>query len=642
MQSLIQAEGLPNVAALLHSGASGTLLAPLPCIRAALWTSMVTGKRAHKHGLLHAQKPMGISAPGSCTAGRDSVLSATLGVILSASGLTVHQVGWPVSHPVERLRGVTVSDRFAAEGQSAAIQTTGGWPWVQPPSAAPQLFARRFTPAEVEEISLAQLLPVGMFTQPLLGHLQNALRKVLAESLTLFRAAKWCAETPNWDCIVCAFPSLRRSRRVMASWLPDSEYALARQKVLAGCYEHLDMLLGQLVACAGDDATVVLTSAGSANFSQPLLSICGPTIRKGPIPPRASVLDVTPTVLMLLGVSVGHDMDGTAWTSLIDADVLSELVIPERIETWDFCIHAPPDAEEQPLGVADGDGDEAVVDEAVRHLVELGYEDPLECAAREQANKCRGETERNRALSLLDGGNCEEAIELLESLKSSYPEWIFPYELLADTYTHLKKYDLAKQELEFLIHHGAESAQLYFTLGRIALARREIDVALKHFHVAGRITERLRGLDFAKGTAQLKRREFTKAKQSLLSALDNDGPTASILDSLATCELGLMQYEKAAEFALAALEQDMQYAKAHYHLAIALVHLDRLTEAKQALEASSSLEPERLAPIRWLARLSSEYLANPEQAKEYQRRGREIIRSRRSDLAHQDDSTSTT
>ena len=642
IQSLIQAEGLPNVAALLRGGASGQLLAAPPCIEPALWTSLITGKRAHKHGLLHAQRPLGTAALGTCLAGRESVCTATLGAILSASGLSVHQVGWPVSHPVEKLRGVTVSDRFATEGQTASIGSRGGWPWVQPASAALHLFERRCVPAEVEEISLAQLLPAGMFTQPLLGRLQNSLREVLAESLTLFRATKWCAETTQWDCIVCAFPSLLRCQEVLSKVLPDSEFAQERRRILAGCHEHLDMLLGQLVACAGDDATVILTSVGTADFSQPLLNIKSPAIRSGSLPPRASVLDVTPTVLTLLGISVGQDMDGTAWTSLIDAKVSPVPITPEQIETWDIYIHAPKDAQDQTSDTPDANRGEAVVDEAVRHLVELGYEDPLESAAREQADKCRGETERNRALSQLDGGQCDEAIELLKNLKSSHPDWIFPYELLADTYTHLKEYDLANQELEFLIHHGVESARLYFTLGRIALARREIDVALKHFHVAGRIAGRLRGLDLAKGIALLKRREYSEAKEVLLSALEIDGSTAPILDSLATCDLGLKQYEKAAEFALAALEQDMRCSQAHYHLAIALVHLDRLAEAKQAFETSSSVDPEFLAPIRWLARLSSNYLAEPEQAKEYLRRGRKIILSRRSDSAHQDDSTLTT
>jgi len=637
---MIEAEGLPNVAALLRNGASGRLIACSPKVGAAQWTSMITGKRAHKHGLLHTQRPMAAPGQGTGPAGRETVRCATLGAILSANGLSIHQIGWPVSHPVERLRGVTVSDRFATEGQSASIASTGGWPWVQPASAAAHLFERRFAPAEVEEITLAELLPSGLLAPQLDLELREALRELIAESLTLFRAIKWCAGISEWDCIVGAFPSLLRCREILSQRLPQAEFNKERQRILRGCYEHLDMLLGQLVASAGDEAVVILTSVGKSDTVDPMLTISGSVIQGGVLPNKASVLDVTPTVLSLLGISVGQDMDGSAWTSLIDPRVTSNSVLPEQIETWDICVHAPAESETELTGTPDREESDAVADPAIRHLVELGYEDPLETALRERIDQCRCETERNRALSLLEANQADEAIELLQSLKTNHSDWLFPYDLLADIYTQSNQSDLADQELEYLIHRGAESARLYLFLGRIAAIRRDFETAVSHFHVAGQINERLRGLDQAKGIALLKRRAYSEASEKLLSALEIDGPSAQIYDQLATCRLGLGKSEEAAEFALAAIDEDMHYGFAHYHLAIALVRLGRFEDAKRAFEVSTLLEPSHVAPLRWLARLAADHLSEPEQANEYLERGRGIIRSRRSGQADRADDTS--
>ncbi len=624
LTSSIEAGGLPTLAALLRFGVSGTLAAPAPAVEPALWTSLITGQHAHKHGVLHAYEPHG-SGRGTAPVTRPTVRTATLGAILSAAELTVNQIGWPVSHPVEQLRGVAVSDRFALEGRGDSLGSAGGWPWVTPPSAAKEIFARRRSPADVEHMSLAQLLPTDRFSQPRYRGLQEACRMILAESQTIFSATRWTMQRNSWDCTLCAFPAISRLRQALTNVLSPDEVQVLGPSILAGCYEHVDMLLGQLIAAAGTDATVLLVGTGSSRSSHPRLVLRRPKQDSAAsLPKNASVLDVTPTVLALLGVPVADDMDGRVWTDLIFDDETSACDLPQTVDTWNTCIHPPP---AMPRDTTPDE--EPPVDDSVRHLVELGYVDPWDAKAKQQAEDCRRDTRRNRAVSLIDAGLHDEAIEELQQLKSDFPDWPAPSELLAESYLQRGQVTQAARELEYSIHHGMESARLYFALGRIAAAQRKWDEALLHYHVAQRLSESLRGLQLARGLALLRRRDFASAETTLQQASETEGRTPQLLDALAVCNLAKDDHAQAAEYALESIDHDVSYAPAHYHLALALVGMGRAADAKQALELSATLDPTFVAPWRWLARLCREHLDDHVRANEYQRRGRELIRQRR-------------
>jgi arylsulfatase A-like enzyme len=122
--------------------------------------------------------------------------------------------------------------------------------------------------------------------------------------------------------------------------------------VLAAYYVYLDGILGRLLAAAPVDTNVIVVSDHGMSpvrrgdrFITPALSgghlsappafivAAGPDIRDGDGDPRAltrhdlatlgSVLDVTPTVLALLDLPVGRDLQG---------DVMSSLLSPASLE----------------------------------------------------------------------------------------------------------------------------------------------------------------------------------------------------------------------------------------------------------------------------------------------------------------------
>jgi len=91
-----------------------------------------------------------------------------------------------------------------------------------------------------------------------------------------------------------------------------------------------------------------------------IIIAAGPAIRRGVALQQASVLDVTPTLLALLGLPVGRDMDGRVLTELLTPTFLNDNPLQFR-ESWE---QADWSYEE----------DDATADESLKqHLRSLGY-----------------------------------------------------------------------------------------------------------------------------------------------------------------------------------------------------------------------------------------------------------------------------
>jgi predicted AlkP superfamily phosphohydrolase/phosphomutase len=159
----------------------------------------------------------------------------------------------------------------------------------------------------------------------------------------------------------------------------DDEVIEAFKNVVPAYYERVDELIGEVLDAVDENSVIIVCS--DHGFRGPLrtkegmqlgikmhrdigiLAAKGPGIRKGATLTNASVLDLTPTILALLGEPVGRDMDGFVLTELIEEDILAENPV-EYIDTYE--------KEEQPE-----DSDEPIesdLDDAIREeLRSLGY-----------------------------------------------------------------------------------------------------------------------------------------------------------------------------------------------------------------------------------------------------------------------------
>jgi len=154
-----------------------------------------------------------------------------------------------------------------------------------------------------------------------------------------------------------------------------SEEDIARYgTTIENWYAYLDEIVGELVAELGDDGTVVIVSdhghgpSGTLPWSgqhddapDGIIILSGRGIRRGVTVSDASVYDVTPTVLALMGIPVGRDMDGR---------VLSDVIAPEFLARHPIRYIETHETQERGEQVAI----ESSVDEVVvQRLKDLGY-----------------------------------------------------------------------------------------------------------------------------------------------------------------------------------------------------------------------------------------------------------------------------
>ena len=102
---------MPHLAGLIQRGVRGNLATIHPAFSPMLWTSIATGKRPPKHGILGFTEPtpdgLGVQPVSNL-----SRRTKALWNILHQNGMRSIVAGWWPSHPAEPIHGAMVSDLF--------------------------------------------------------------------------------------------------------------------------------------------------------------------------------------------------------------------------------------------------------------------------------------------------------------------------------------------------------------------------------------------------------------------------------------------------------------------------------------------------------------------------------------------------
>ncbi len=266
---------------------------------------------------------------------------------------------------------------------------------------------------------------------------------------------------------------------------------------------------------------------------------------------------------------------------------------------------------------------------SIRHLLALGYVDPDIALAREAALRSQLEAEFQQAVSRYRAGEFQDAKRRFEQLTNDDPNWVAPRQLLAEIHYRTGDGAAAQLQLEWLTLHGVEHPRLALIAGALALANRDFSQALEALEYASFVEPELPSVQTLLGTVLLRQGELDKAEKALQTAIQQRPTDAVGYDCLAAIAILRGDFEVAANFALESLEHDLQSFRAHYHLGIALAHLDRPDEAIVALETAARVDTSRAAPYYWLSKLASRHLGDNARAAQYRKAGGEVIRLRR-------------
>jgi tetratricopeptide (TPR) repeat protein len=309
MQSLVDLGELPHFARWLASGSSGRFAMPSGLGCASFWTTVATGMRPDRHGVLHDLAPRADGLTLGATPA-EYVQEATVWHMAAKAGRTPHVAGWPAllrqsdgvpahgDHGVER--GIWVS----AGLDHADNATLDQWPLppgtVWPVAAREEVLDALVHPAEVAASAAAAIASSA-------PEAEESARELIARWTSIHRLGLAWSEKPEADLIALRYDGLPQWCEVLlpvvGPRLPDA---------LRPCYRWLDLLVGRFMHVLGGKAHMALVTdrglpnGGYGGRSTTLGCAGGGVLMSGPGVPADGLLpgprpeDVCPTLIHLL------------------------------------------------------------------------------------------------------------------------------------------------------------------------------------------------------------------------------------------------------------------------------------------------------------------------------------------------------
>lgn len=378
-------------------------------------------------------------------------------------------------------------------------------------------------------------------------------------------------------------------------------------------YRWHDAALARLLEAAGPEVTVVLLSdhgfhsdrhrpvmedltakermERESSWHRPtgVLVMSGPGVVAGRPPVTASILDIAPTALTILGIAVGGDFDGRCLS-----ESLAGQASPERIDSWesvagDAGLH--PDSVRQDPFEASG---------AIRQLVDLGYMAALPEQVERQIDLVRHECAFNLGASLMTRGRFSEALPHLEALHGECPDEPRYACLYATSLAAVGHLQQAVETMERVIARDPSSLEGRLLLSQCLTelrqhddARREANRVLKSIQSRFSLAVQLADVLLKQGRTD----ESLKLYRQIASA---DRKSIPALLGIARCLLCLRKWDEAASAALDAMEVNKAIPDGHYFLAVALAWIGDLPHARQSADLGLQFDP-RHAPMLRLA-----------------------------------------
>lgn len=585
---------MPSLAGLMQRGSWGNLATTRPILSPILWNTIATGKRADQHGVLGFTEPEP-DGPGVRPTASTSRRCKALWNILTQAGLRSHVVGWYASHPAEPIRGTMVSNQFEqciAQDGSVRPVPAGS---VHPADRVEELAEFRVHPGELGPEAILPFVPEAASVVARTGHRLDKVRHMLAQTATIHAVATHLISRDDWDFAAVYYEGIDRFGHEFMEFHPprmpqvSQEDFQAYRHCMTGIYRFHDMLLDTLLQLAGPDTAVIVMSdhgyfndhrrpdpatAGPVEWHRPLgmLAAAGQGIRAGGKLYGAGILDVTPTVLNLLGLPAARDMAGRVLAEAIQLDERP------RIDSWELepgdCGMHPPEYRVDP----------AEAQATLQQLIDLGY---IQAPGPDQEKTRRDTLAGNQfqlAHSCADAGQYAKALELVESLDPSVRDACSGQLLMASCLLGLRDLDRAHAVLQSLRPEpGAVSqrellaATVEFMQGRAASAIARVqDLATSEPDLAG-VHVRL-------GEMLLDAGRHREALDALERALARDAESAQALAGLARAHLGLGQASQALDHGLRAAAIEHHAPAVHLIIGQAFGMLGEHQAAVEAME----------------------------------------------------------
>ncbi len=619
INALIEKGEMPVLARFLEEGVMADIMTLEPSLSPMLWTSIATGKRADKHGI------MGFTEVDPRTGGVRPVFSTSRKVkavwnILSQKGYKTHVVNWFCGHPAEPVNGICVSDAYVRQipGLEQSWPVTPGT--FHPPEITRELAEIRLRPDEISAGLIQLFVPKAAEVDQEKDKRLASVARLQAECYSVHGAATAVMRKAPWDFMGVYYGSLDHFSHGFMKYhpprregCPEKVYEIYKDVVSSG-YRFHDLILRALLELAGEDTTVIIlsdhgfhsdhlrpkaiprTPTGPAVEHRPLGIFCmkGPGIKKDERIYGVSLLDITPTILHLFGLPAGQDMDGRVLLEAFD-DPSAVATIP----SWEKETGPHPDGRHS----GDVQVSEKEAEALLEQFIALGYIEKLSADKQKAVQTTLREQKWNAARVYLDSARYAEALPLLEEIHDELPERGDYAQAMAGCQLRLGLSGEARKTVDAMIANHRETPAASLILGHAAFQERDFESALKHLLDAEKTKAASPSLFIQMGRTYLRLRRQRDAGRAFQRALDIDEHNAAAHQGMARALLNQRRYEEAAGAALQAVGRQFHLPRAHFYLGIALARLGIYERAIEAFETTMSFEHPIRAAHRWLARI---------------------------------------
>jgi len=624
---LLDAGKMPALEKLVNNGVMGNIATLDPPLSPILWTSIATGKRADKHGILGFVEP-DPTVGGIRSVNVTSRKCRALWNILNSRGKKCNVIGWWPSHPAEPINGVIVTNFYQKFNIEDEERTGVAQGTIHPEKLRMELGKLRIRPNELTSAHILPFVPDAAKVDQENDNRLIAVAKFVAEAASIQAAATWLMENTEWDFTAVYFDAIDHACHAFMKYHPpqmegisDMDYHLYKE-VVSGIYIFHDMMLERLVELAGNETTIIITSdhgfhSGSLRSTAlpkfgpaPALDhnpfgmfcISGKGIQKDERIYGATLLDITPTILHLFGLPVGKDMDGKVLLNIFE-----NVNEPEFIDSWeniggDFGTHP----ENQII-------DTIASAEALKQLVELGYiEDPGE-DKNKAMEKSRYEIQYNLAKTYNARKYFDKSLPLFEELyKFNNKDIRFNIEL-ARSYMRVERFEDARTVINNLrnVEEGI-FANVDLLEGILNIYENKLDIAIELLKRSEFLYPASQGVQLELGRIYNLLNKYDDAVIAYKKALDMDDECAPAYHGLGLCYLNKGNLEEAADNLLTAIGLVYHFAPSHYYLGIVFYKMKKYSDAANAFEVSLTIAPKYFRARHWLVKIYNSQINNNE------------------------------
>ncbi len=646
---MIELGYMPNLEKMINEGVMGNLATLDPPMSPTLWTAMSCGKRPYKHGI-HGFTEIDPSGEGVRPCYVSSRKVKAIWNMMMQSGMKCHQVGWWPSHPAEPTNGIYVSNFF-----QKASKNPKNWPLspgaVHPPEMSDTFADLRVHPNQLTKAHVAPFvtdLDNFDFNDKQLTERLKSIKKVTADGACIHNAATYILEKEKdfdllcvyYDCIDHYCHGFMKYHPPRRPHIPEKLYRHFKDVVASG-YRWHDMLLGRILNMVDDDTIVVLVSdhgfhpdhlrpvalplkeepAAPALEHSPygIFVAKGPGIKKDERIYGASLIDMCPTMLAMLGLPIAKDFDGK-----ILMNIFEEPVDFDVIDSWENvegeCGMHPRDLEVDPEQAK----------EEMQQLIDLGYIEDPGPNAEAAIERTNFYNKYFLARSFVNGGRHEDALPLFEEIWEEDRKNARFGVRLVNVYLALGKITEARKVVDEIFEMKLkDTPNLNVLSGTVYLKEKKYKKAVKEFEKAFKANPKMGGINIQLANGYHNLRMYKKAIESANRELEFNYENPEAHRLLGEIYLQTEKYSKSIESYLNCIGLKYHMPNAHLGLAKTLFKLEDYERSAQAAEVAVAQFPRFKAARNLLKRIYTYKLNQPEKLNALEEETQDLFFNRR-------------